>query len=147
MSVTPKEKRANLLRATGFTIFLVIIVFSPFSKQVLHSNNPLLREWRMFGDVGIGLIDISFYTVGEDGNHDVLDRYGALGYTSKEDAPEWLWRIDSEEDLELLIVTLCNDLGEETDLRLEGRVATHDGWEMIEFSERNLCEDLTDVRN
>ena len=141
MPAKPKEKRANLLRATGFVMFLIMILYGPFSKQVLHSDNFLLREWRMFADVGVGLMDVTFYRV-DDGNLKVLNRFETLGYKNKKDVPEWLWIIDSEEDLELVVDALCEKLGDSTDLRLEGRVGTHDGWQDLDFPDQNLCKEF-----
>jgi hypothetical protein len=142
MSEEQSEKTRNLLRAVGFATFLILIIWGPFATQVLNSQNALYRPWVMFGEVGVGLMDIDFMQVDDSGEPAKLDRFDILGYDGKEDAPEWLWLIDSDEDLDLVISALCQALGESADLRIEGRVANKGGWEDIDFSKENLCKDV-----
>lgn len=126
------------IRALLFTSLLTVMLWGPFSRQVLHSGNTWFRPWIMFKGMAVGVVDARFYRPRPDGRREWLDRYDILGYEDWRAAPKPVWRIRGRGSARKLGRRLCARLGA-SDLRVVSRLATRQGWVEEETGVRNVC--------
>lgn len=126
-----------------FILILSFMFFGPMIRQVFGVDNNLFRPWIMFSGTGVGIRDVDFYVVFPDGELKEIDRFLTLGYEPPFlDLPNYIWRMDSLQDIEKVADLLCSVMGYEKDLRVVTRNGLRRGW-IEEFSaEANLCFDL-----
>jgi hypothetical protein len=122
----------------AFAAILALEVLGPFYRHVLHGRNPIFRNWVMYRGVGLGLVDVRFVRRLPDGGETPVDRFAALGYTGRADAPLDLWRIVGRDGLARVTERLCREAA--GDLRAHARLATNDGWEELLDGDEPLCE-------
>lgn len=99
----------------------------------------------MFRNIGIdpdadnGLMDATFYVVAS-GELKEINRFEILGYENPRHAPEEIFRITGESGIEYVSESLCEELGNDSDLRVKARMATKQGWKIQYNAEKNLCD-------
>lgn len=117
----------------GVAAFMLV---SPLHR-VLGGRSPYLRDWVLYRDVGVGLVEAQFSRrVGEE--EEEVDRYTALG-VRRGTAPRSLTHIDGEAGLYAVCRQLCAALGAGTDLRVRARIATTGGWATIDEGTLDRC--------
>jgi len=140
-----QDRLQSVLRAILFLGFVLFMVFGPFYRQVLLGESHIFRRWMMFHDRGVSIRDATFYL--SDGESLVeLDRKQVLDgvdLTAGEAAD--VWRINTVNEVRLVARLLCDELGDDADIRAVVRVGTMqgNGWQQdTNFnSDQNLCED------
>lgn len=125
--------RAGLLLALG-----AFILVSP-AYRVLGGRSPYLRDWMLYRDVGIGLVEARFTRRDADGRERPVDRFAALGLRRGASAPRTLTHITGEAGLHRVCTQLCAALGPGADLRVYARIATTAGWAELDHGERDRC--------
>jgi hypothetical protein len=91
----------------------------------------------MYRGVGLGLVDVRFVRQSPDGGEVPVDRFAALGYGGRADAPADVWRIVGRDGLARVTRRLCREAP--GDLRAHARLATNDGWEVLLDGDEPLC--------
>lgn len=124
-------RAALLLGLGGF------ILASP-AHRALGGRSPYLRDWMLYRDVGVGLVEARFYTRDRDGHTTAIDRFAALKLP-RSVAPRWLTHIAGETGLYRVCSQLCAALGPTADLRVDARIATTTGWTDLERGEHDRC--------
>ena len=121
-----------LLALAGF------MLLSP-AYRVLGGRSPYLRDWMLYRDVGVGLVEARFFRRAADGSEQPLDRFAALG-VRRGSAPRALTHITGEAGLHGVCARLCAALGPGADVRVYARIATTSGWAQLDRGEHDRCQ-------
>ena len=120
------------IRLVMFLAIAAFILAGPVIEQFAGTRTVFWRSWTMFSGIGIGLIDASFSV---PGSLMPIDRFAALD----ERRNGKLRRIETTEELTVIVQRLCAALGQGAYLRVKARQATRDGWRVINTGEQNAC--------
>ena len=136
MSTVAASKARLRVRAGLFIGIAAFMLVSPLHRA-LGGRSPWLRDWLLYRDIGVGLVEAQFAVVDVHGER-AVDRFVVLGVPRGRSAAD-LTHIRGEAGLHRVCRRLCAALGPGTDLRVRARIATIDGWAEIEDGAANRC--------
>lgn len=147
-SATKREndaRSASVIRTVLFFTILAWMILGPVYRQVFGGTSQIFRSWIMFRNFGIdpatkdSLMDADFYVV-DNGKLIEINRFEILGYDNPKRALEEVFRIMGKPGIERVSERLCQELGDDADLRVKARMATTNGWKTLYNAEDNLCK-------
>ncbi|MCB9570381.1 MAG: hypothetical protein H6710_24745 [Myxococcales bacterium] len=117
------------------------IVAAPAWRQLHGARTRWMPTWDMYAEPGLEIVRGRFLAV--RGDHlEELDRYALLGHREPRAAPRWLRTIRGEAGALRVARALCERLGGDVAIRLDGQIATWDGWQPLFADVDDLCRPL-----
>lgn len=136
---TPPSPARLRLRA-GLLLGLGGFVLASPAHRALGGRSPYLRDWMLYRDVGVGLVQARFLRHTADGHTTPIDRFQTLKLPAGAGAPRWLTHISGETGLHRVCSQLCAALGPGADLRVHARIATTTGWAELDHGDHDRCQ-------
>lgn len=129
-------------RKTVFVGLFVWMLANPIGGQILGLDTRWLRPWMMFAEVGVGLYDVRvFNSLGselEPVAWHIPEHSGAVDSASAH-------RLRSPEQVEQVVLRLCEDSENPAGLRALIRRATLYRWEIKVSTDTAICSEPLDV--
>lgn len=119
------------------------MVAGPFFNQVLGYKSAWLRPWVMYAGMSLDLCVPEFVVV-QGTNREPIDRYAALGFASKWEAPKAVRRLSSMGEVIEQGQAICETLPQATRLHAEVFCAVRTGWQTTMSGEEDLCQSKPD---
>lgn len=137
--VTAETGQPHAVRRVAFCVCAAFILLLPMLPQVFDLRSPLLRSWRMYSDVGVGILKGSFRVQQPDGAVRSLSPLEMMGLEVYPRIRHFHFqqRIMASEDLGPLTSEFCRALDPTHRLSFEGAVGTPRGWQALNIPD--LC--------
>lgn len=136
--MSPAPSPARLRLRAGLLLGLAAFILLSPAHRVLGGRSPYLRDWMLYRDVGVGLVQARFAVRDADGSERPIDRFAVLKLRPGPGARK-LTHITGEAGLHVVCHQLCAALGPGTDLRVHARIATITGWADLDRGEHDRC--------
>jgi len=136
VSTVPASKARLRVRAGLFIGIAAFMLISPLHRA-LGGRSPWLRDWLLYRDIGVGLVEAQFAVVDVHGER-AVDRFVVLGVPRGRSAAD-LTHIRGEAGLHRVCRRLCAALGPGSELRVRARIATTSGWAQIDDGQTDRC--------
>ena len=130
-----------------FVGLLAYILLGPAFPMLLGVREGPFRAWRMFWKWGSDICEVHYVKVDRGGRRSPLDRFRALGYRTRADAPRSLRFVRDPAAITEIGAKLCRKLGGRADVRVEARCGSPDGWVTANDGRQNLCPRRAGRRN
>lgn len=132
-------RRARWMRRAAFCVIATFILLTPMLPHAFDVRSPLLRSWRMYADVGAGILKGSFKLEQPAG---AVREIAPLEMLGLERYPRvrhhhFQQRVETAEDVAALAGEFCRNLEPGARLSFEGAVGTRKGWHPL--SVPDLC--------
>ncbi len=137
--VTAETGQRHAARRVAFCVIAVLILLLPMLPQVFDLRSPLLRGWRMYSDVGVGVLKGGFQLEQPGGTPREISPLGIMGLQTYPRIYHYHFeqRVRNPEDLRSMTSSFCRELGPAARLSFEGAVGTRQGWRKL--SVPDLC--------
>lgn len=130
-------------RTAAMTLIGSYFLLSPVLPQVFDTGRPWVRQWTMFGGVGVGLLKGDFFfkpTEGEIRRLSVLDVHGLKRYPVTAQFYRYDGLIFEDADFLRLAAKYCAANSEaQGEILFKGRLGHGKAWRTVEY--RSACGD------
>ncbi len=127
-AASQEDDRIRSARAAIFVLAAIYIFGNPLLKQGCGVHDARLRSWEMFGKIGLGLVDATFYQRDEGGRDTELPALRGPAAV-----------IHGQGDLGRVGAAHCAKLAPGSDVRAVARISQRHGWRTFENKDRNFC--------
>jgi len=135
---TAAPRRATAARRAAFCVVALFIVLAPMFPHLFDLRSPFLRSWKMYSDVGVGILKGAFRIDDGVSRRDLsplqvmgLERYPRLRHFLFEH------RVRESGDVARLAEPFCATLAPGVRLSFDGAVGTRQGWRPLQVE--NIC--------